>query len=338
MRLQLEVAERRENVGGVAAALHGQFQVHARLLIALGSKVEHRERLLRADVVGHANERELECGLRGQVPLQREIAVADDVEHARADVVGHSGVACRYDRVARRVVRRPNRPRGRGRAALEGRGVDSASSATELSFRWDKAPRLPEPIRWPARSEKAFQIASLEQVELAAEIVQPRARQYRLVSPAAIRGASSKASPSSPTSTMPSGNTCSVQASSRKPPPSGHGCDAGGNIHSGSGGVISRCTSAACAACASTRSRSKVAPNVSFSGSVARLRQHEVLQHIDVALQIGASGIAAHDVAQERERALEILLIDRELRERNQRVLAMEIDVLARWNISSARV
>src|SRR5687767_15705418 len=58
-------------------------------------------------------------------------------------------------------------------------------------------------------------------------------------------------------------------------------------------------------------------------GSVARLCKYQILEHVDVALQIRAPGIAAHDVAQQRERALVVLLIDRELRQRDQGVLAI---------------
>ena len=54
--------------------------------------------------------------------------------------------------------------------------------------------------------------------------------------------------------------------------------------------------------------------------------QHEILERVDVALQIRARGIAAHHVAQQRECALEVLLIDGELRERHARVLAIAIE------------
>src|SRR5688572_21989055 len=155
--------------------------------------------------------------------------------------------------------------------------------------------------------------------------------------PAASRGLSSMTSDCSPTLAMPSGVNCFGHASIRKPFARLHGPGkiSGGRNQSGSGGEISSSISAANAACASIASpydrcaQRFICRFMFFSAeraSVARLCQNYVLQYVDVALQVRALRIAAHDLAQQRERPLEILLIDGELRERDQRVLAIQIE------------
>src|SRR5436190_18729469 len=112
----------------------------------------------------------------------------------------------------------------------------------------------------------------------------------------------------SPTSAMPSGIACFGHCSSRKPPANrlhGPGEISGGSSQSALGGVIVSSISAACTGEASSAIE-KERGGQSFTScfmclsveraSRPRRLQNQVLQHVGVALQVSARGIAAHDV------------------------------------------
>ena len=58
-RFLLEIAERAVNVRRVAAELEGSREVDARVVVSLGSKVQHAERLVRAHVIRHRSKRKV---------------------------------------------------------------------------------------------------------------------------------------------------------------------------------------------------------------------------------------------------------------------------------------